>query len=794
MSIRALIVAIENYPKADGLASLLINTNRAGDAFYDWLIKDKKVDPANIRYCTEANIAPRTAGTTRDEILDQFREIVQIGRDTTEELYFFFSGHGFCFVEHEDKKPADVLVASDFVRPDISGVACLRLDSLQSKMYTAMGRGHHYYFIDACRNPLSERDVEVPEQLGQKWGASRQNRPCMFTLFSTTQRDKASTSTKFVDGLIAGLRGRGRAKSWVKGSKKMVVKFNLLADYLRDRFGNPVAAGEYPDPTCDGVIARLVPPPKSKCVVEVVNADAGDSFELKITKGIVEPDHEISAPFHIELDLLPDVYDFEVTNRADPAIPVSRIEPPASEWIDLFDDCAVKFQKGLQPPSTGEVNSSLTVRAPVGTEIRYVDLHRGDDTSEILSARRTSREMRFGSYSVELRERGMIIDRRQMNIAPGKNQMADFLKTGESPARQAVLNLVRNALDPLMVECPAIAARNLSLWLSLLGAAHLLPNDILLRGSDKHSIEPFGLLPVRDHGSGFSFLYVLLGADDSSAQSVVLDRFGSRGRRVKFDPVETLPGVWQAGLAVPPGPGIFSFKFEECLSASVVTHFLPNRATFITATRERGEIEVHQYLLPAYPRFGYLSEQSQSRSFRKVPLSTIRLAWHGQQQFAARHKVVFGKDDARYWKNPSNAWIDPMMTLVATYESIRRGRLAKPGGIQSMLPALREMLPDVPDVEIISSLAKRDGKGSKGPRIRSKTPPMIPDGFMVWQEEGVELPMPAEKLRYRGGWTSWQGAMEVTAAMEATAAIARLSKISKSENALSSSKTRGAGA
>ena len=40
------------------------------------------------------------------------------------------------------------------------------------------------------------------------------------------------------------------------------------------------------------------------------------------------------------------------------------------------------------------------------------------------------------------------------------------------------------------------------------------------------------------------------------------------------------------------------------------------------------------------------------------------------------------------------------------------------------------------------------------------SPPIVSDGFAVWQEENLELPMPADKLSYSGAWTSWRGTIE----------------------------------
>jgi hypothetical protein len=769
MAIRGLIITIENYPKARDIVSSLGNTNRAGDAFYDWLVKNKKVAPSNILYCTDDQGPKRTAGTSREEILDQFRDIAVNYRDKTEELYVFFSGHGFSLAD-QTAKPADVLVTSDFVSRDLSGLACLRLGSLQTKMYYAMGGGHHYYFVDACRNPLN--DIEVPEQIGQKWGTSRYDRPCIFTLFSTTRNDKANTSTQFIDSLIAGLRGHGRAKGWVKGNKKkMEVRFELLRSYLHDQLRNPVAGGIEADGACPGVIAELVPPPTSKCSIEVVNPDAGDLFELKITRGVLGPNRKISAPFRIELDFSPEDYDFEVTYLPDPSVPVGRIEPPASDSIDLYEEREVKFQKGLRPPSSGEINSSLTVRGPIGPQLRYIDLHRGVDSSQAISTTSTSREMRTGIHSIELRERGLMLDRRLIYVTPGRNRRVDFLKTLESQPRRENLRTINQRLHPLVAgSLPVTASRNLGLWLSLLGAVHLIPDHFIVGLTRKNSSESTGLAPIRKLSPDQSLLYLLLATEDDAAPQVFIDR---KGQKIDLLPVDDLVGVWQGQLSLKPGPAIFSFKAGSQPSSSVTTHLLPNRATFLTVTREQADdFEINQYLLPVYPVIDDLLKTTQPKYLQKIPLSAVRLIWQTQQQFAARHKVVLTEaEDAEYWANPHNAWVDPMMTLIAAYEFIRRGALKRPGVVTAMLPALRAHLDGVPDVEIIAKLA---GRRHSVP----DSPPIVSDGFAVWQGENLELPMPAEKLSYTGAWTSWRGTIE---AQSERASISRSSRTGSQE-------------
>src|SRR5690349_22372840 len=102
MPIRAVIIAVEHYPNmsAAGLAKQLEGSIDDANKFRDWLIAQKKVDPANIVLCTDA---------THDQISNAFRKLVDQGQDSTEELYVFYSGHGFTFTDSVLKqRPADV--------------------------------------------------------------------------------------------------------------------------------------------------------------------------------------------------------------------------------------------------------------------------------------------------------------------------------------------------------------------------------------------------------------------------------------------------------------------------------------------------------------------------------------------------------------------------------------------------------------------------------------------------------------------------------------------------------------
>ena len=90
MAIRAVILAVENYGsvKSGGLVSKLEGTLQDAGRFRDWLQQKKGVDPKDITFC---------ADPTASQIAAAFRDLVDNGQNKTEELYVFFSGHGFSY-------------------------------------------------------------------------------------------------------------------------------------------------------------------------------------------------------------------------------------------------------------------------------------------------------------------------------------------------------------------------------------------------------------------------------------------------------------------------------------------------------------------------------------------------------------------------------------------------------------------------------------------------------------------------------------------------------------------------
>ena len=123
---RALIIGVENYAQSHGLDATLPGTTQAATRFRQWLIERKQLAADQILFCAEAGTAGRTHGTNRADLLRAILEVVQGGKDRTDELFVFYSGHGFAYPESPSRKPLDVVVGADFESAALSGGACLK--------------------------------------------------------------------------------------------------------------------------------------------------------------------------------------------------------------------------------------------------------------------------------------------------------------------------------------------------------------------------------------------------------------------------------------------------------------------------------------------------------------------------------------------------------------------------------------------------------------------------------------------------------------------------------------------
>src|SRR5438132_12888333 len=114
---------------------------------------------ADIIACADTTCSWRTTGNSRAEIVDAIYDLLTKGQNTTEELYFYYAGHGFGYEISPYQAPIDLLVGAEFARPDLTGSECVQFQEVKEILRRCMGPGVHYFFIDACRNKIKQNDI-----------------------------------------------------------------------------------------------------------------------------------------------------------------------------------------------------------------------------------------------------------------------------------------------------------------------------------------------------------------------------------------------------------------------------------------------------------------------------------------------------------------------------------------------------------------------------------------------------------------------------------------------------------
>ncbi|HZI06791.1 MAG TPA: caspase family protein [Archangium sp.] len=753
MPVRALVIAIEDYPQAEGLARKLEGTHQGAEAFIAWLQEKKGMRPEHIRYCAGADRPGRTAGTTKMEIVREARAIADESRDTTEELYVFFSGHGFSFKDSPGRKPAEILVTSEFTALEESGGACIRLRELQEKLQMSLGPGEHYYFIDSCRNVISEEEIE-PTRLGVKFTASVPGIGTLYTLYSTSPQTFAQVDSGFSQHLVDGLRGRGRAKGWV--GSRMYVTFDLLRRYVSSRLPNQEADIRI-EGSGEGQILELDPIPWSVCRVRVVNAGEQDTFTAyaKVDRGYQSFVHEAKqfTGAETQVELAPGDYVFEVRH---PGTLVRQRSPGARGPVDAYEPCEVVFEK--QPPPEWPLSfdteparppAVVNIQGPAGTQLEVTA--RGEVSPritipEFLGSHHQT--VRPGPYEVRLTRGGKLLDQRDIDVLAGMQLNLELGKADRLPRALRELELKSTMLP---------WERTPALMLSLLGAGQIV--------SPQELPERIQALPLQDFAEmapEASLVYVLA-FFEQGVQGIHVALGG--GGTPDWRPMRAVAGVeglWEGVLPAPAGPSLLSVQLTAADGRapqpplSYVTHLLPNRATLVTFSEdEELRVEMHQYLLPIHSLMDRLPRKV-VYPLRHYSLRFVQALWEVQHEFAHKRTLLTSLEEQNldFWETALfGKWIDPTMALFGAYELLRRREPGMRGRLlHTAIRNLRHYFGGIPDIELLAKLA---GLRHEEPRHS----PLILDGLLSWDYEEDALPLAAGKLTYEGPWVMWRNAV-----------------------------------
>ncbi|HYN06964.1 MAG TPA: caspase family protein [Vicinamibacterales bacterium] len=773
MAKRAFIIAIENYKQMqEALGSTLKDTHKHALEFRDWLVKTRTLQTSDIFFCAEKALTGRTSDATRSAITQELLRFKDAAKDSTDDMFFYFSGHGFSYVDVDGIPTADVLLAADYVKREISGNACLKLDEIQKWLKMCLGtvtaaastRCGHFYFIDACRNKITEREIKVAP-LGLTFDHSMRKKAPVYTLCSTTTGTVASVEGGFPEALIDGLNGRGKAKRFFEGT--FTVLFDSLRGYVERRLEmelDPRTEGG------DGVILKLDPSLKYTCTVSVKNAAAQDEFDVEVKndlKQVVESftftgaDRTFDAP--------PDDYFVQVR----PKTPADAImEPSAPLPADLYENCALQFEKRApEPGATRGVRAGTRGRGPariapaptlpptasvniVVPDGAQVIVRGGKDKTEHLKASGMV-ELTPGTYRMELHDaRGVIVDRREIALKPGP-QMMDWTQLPPSPLRHALLGAIpgthQNGVVDFSESLGPTPDQGLDLWLGLIGASRITggPGDF----------SKLGPLPLATFdAAGDTAIYVLAGFDQPTVRlrAIITDDWKIPPRPVAQH--ASFPGLFEiVGPSGPPGFKYLTVQVDDNAPITIGTYALHGRGTLVTlAQKHTGALQIQQFILPLRKFLNTLPEGSGlwlDRTVKELddvsgPLRLTRRCVEIQRAFARDEDAPGSLSTAELQSLVYFKWFEPIVAVLASYELARRGDVAT---LRIVVDNLRRHFKGLPDNEALARLA---GLVPVMPPV----PPLVLEGLQALNlmPDHRELP-PAEALVFRGPWTMWRG-------------------------------------
>lgn len=744
----ALIIAIEDYPDLEGggLPPKLVGTLQAGQTFRDWLIakwqSDGKAD-GQIIFCSEPPLEFGT-GASRADIIKAILKLREIGAGTTDEFFFFFSGHGCMLVETPNQR-SDVLIASNFQDANRSGDACLSLDEIVVWLRDHLGGNLHFYFVDACRNKLGPSDIAIgplPPTVAQ--GSAQ---PTTLVLQSTVEGAVAAAGTLFPSALLDGLKGSSSAKVWDSAiDDKMFVKFESLRRYVKKRIAKqqPIyhqVEGERGE--SEAILATVAPVPRCKCEIEIETALPTDEYKVVVRRGRSDTDDEplvfLGASFKFELE--PDIYQISVRFGE------TRLKPSAAGPWEVYDDVKLTYNKGAlisgsTPASaTGPARARITIPATAGLEVRNVISGKIKEFAASQSA--SLDEGHYVAKWIDLERR--VFDQREFQVVKNKPIELDQKARTSSVPHASIARLLpkpKSGVFRFSKSLQNVTDTDLNVWLALVGGGRIVKQA----GTDEILFK----LPLHDFSQqspGSSPIYVLAGLDvPEAALKAALHHQGA----VDWADVPStrgMPGIYERVFQSPPGSQLLSLQIANQPTYTLATVAIPNRATLITLTRdERRAYRVVQYLLPMAHLAHLLPEPVRARAMQE-PLVDLLFLAQAHRAFAKRRNLTTDVPGPQLAAMLDGKWLDPIACSMAIYEHNRRGRIAD---ARQAMKNMTDYFPEVPDLAAFARLGGEEVDRPQGV-------PLYFDGLRAFPDcmTADWLPFKGQKLDFTSCWTAW---------------------------------------
>lgn len=761
MFARALIIAIENYPHAEnGPAKVLPGTLQSGLAFQSWLKQKWSLEgvpqtQTQILFLSNPK-QPGGAGANQPDILKALRRLKEDGRGMTDELYVFFSGHGFAFVERPGSV-ADVIIAADFVDREISGASCLNLDQIIGWLRDHLGPGRHFYFVDACRNKLTGNDIRVGDLLPTDINATAE--ASTFVLQSTVDGATAAVGGMFQSALLAGLEGKGLAKVWDSNlAGAMLVSYESLSRYVvkalkarqavTSRAEGEVTPGE-------AVLATIRPIPLHKLTVTISDARPGDEGILMIKRGRSTGFDEVKfRQTPISQMLEPDEYSVAIRLRRGMVTP----NTPAS--VSLFEDQSIQFQRDVasRPRAFRSIAAlARSIDAVVAENIADVDVLIIGDTKITLQNLATgdmhfvstasSMQLPGGDYIASLLSKDdSLLKNEVIALRGGESSRLNLSAWQSSLPKRSIAKYLptRDGVPDISKSLDnALADPDLGLWLALIGAGRILGSQ-----GDYSRIAGLPLRNFSDVEPGSSPTYVLAGFEN---EDTILEVSVSRTPRPNWRIArKAMDGIYEAYFPAKSGSQLVTFRIDGQASYTVASFNIPNRAALITLTmNDKDELSIGQYLLPVGHLISEFPIAMQHQIRHRNHLKDVRFLAQASRAFQKRRLLEneFKSEELRellYAK-----WLDPIGSSLASYEVLRRGRRDQLGEV---IRNMKSFFPKLPDTAALATLV---GVSTRDP----KSPPLFLDGLRAYPKYADWLPLPASHLDFNSTWTAWRAAV-----------------------------------
>ena len=782
MAVRALIIAIEDYAQSTaGLAKSLPGTLQTGLDFRDWLVQKwaaEGMDPAQtqVLFCSEP-MQPNGRGATRADIVASLAQLQNVGRDQTDELFVFFSGHGFAFVDGEER--ADIIIASDFVDAATSGHACLNLDWIVDWLRSALGKGRHYYFIDACRNKINGTNVAVSNQLLPRPPGGSSN-VSTYVLQSTVDGSYARVGEQFPKALIEGLHGKGKAKVWDTGlADGMRVKYDSLRRFVTSKLDSsqPVTSSvKGPQGESDAVLATIRPIPTVNLKIDIVGASAV-SGQVLISRGrgaAGAPQTFQNWPQTISLE--PDTYTVEVQLGQGQ---LSGSNPLTLELYEDYDhqlQCSVpaggSTSKPRRPrsPGTGAVRPPLVVRpslsqarvdvvVPPNSSIKL----RNIDTGAVEMVE-MSQQIRLppGRYAGSLRTSNRsLVERQDLELVAGETS-----SMGVGTWKQNLPMASIAERFPLQDDWPnfsesmggPVVDPDLDIWLALVGGGRIL------NGIEGEDFSKLSALPLHDFGGeseGSSPIYIIAGFQDADRKlDARIEGAGADWTQIEYT---GLAGVREFYQAVSSGPHLISLRLDGSTTYTVTSAAMANRATLITLSLDADQRwQIGQYLLPLGHHVALLPDRVRyGLTIGPTPLEKLRFLAQVQRSFRRREDLRKEFETEELKELLYAKWLDPIGSALVSYELIRRGNadlVPADYGTRMLTEVVENMQRYFSELPDTIALAALTGHMASPPEPAGV--PLFQDGLRAWSDESPWMPLPVSHLDYNSIWTAWRVAVK----------------------------------